>query len=313
MSKKLKKTIWLIDDGRIGNLNQLKAIAYFLEKNHFLTKLIKVKFNFLINLPNFISYCAQNCAIAHIDYAKEKPDAILSVGRRSALISLEIKKKHPEIKLIQLMRPNLPASLFDFIITPNHDKFKSANLEIATPPSPVNNDILAQESKKFSSLQKDNLVSFIIGGDSKKKKLSLLDYEKLLETIKSLAKNHSIYLITSRRTNYADFLTNNLPKNCKIFKWQDCQKQNPYLAILAFSKYLIVTQDSISMIADCLASKKSTYIYQENFGSKKHQEFAENLIKSNYAKKLEQNSLKNFTTNLENSAKEISSEIIKLL
>ena len=46
---------------------------------------------------------------------------IITAGRRTAVLAFYLKKKFKDIKLIQIMQPNLPYNTFDAVILPYHD------------------------------------------------------------------------------------------------------------------------------------------------------------------------------------------------
>ena len=267
----------LLDDSRIGNSNQVRAFAKFLAKENHQIDWLKLEFSFMIFLPNIINYYLGTGVKNYKNLPKN--NLIISSGRRSALAASLIKKKDRKVKVLQLMRPSLPAKYFDFIATPKHDRYKKSDYEFLFAPSLVKVNI---DKSKVS----ENIISVMIGGDTKKNKVSVLSIENLCSAINKIDKKYQINILTSRRTGSRNelIIKSNLSNRAKIYDWNSCKNHNPYLDLLAQSSYLIVTTDSISMISDAVSTGKTTYIYADGFGDKKHKNFVKNIILGKYAK-----------------------------
>ena len=80
-------------------------------------------------------------------------------------------------------------------------------------------------------------------------------------------------------------------KNLDFFQNMELIKdENPYLAIVGYADFFVITGDSVSMISECCSVGKSVYIFDEkNISTKKHRRFHHNLFDENYAKKLTRN------------------------
>jgi mitochondrial fission protein ELM1 len=306
--------VWFIDDGRIGNCNQLKSFEFYFLKLGFTCEFVDVEFSSLIKLPNIINLIF-NSGIKILRPRKNKPDIIISVGRKSALVSALLKKKYRDVKLIQVMNPNLPYYLFDYIISPKHDNNKEAFAEILLTPSLSNKELLPSEAKKWPEFKKSSdILTVIIGGDTKNKKISVESYKIFLEKILPLKTNKQIYILTSRRTGEKNeaFIKKTVGDNANVITWSEAKLNNPYLALLYYSKNIIVTADSISMISDSVSAEKNTHIYLDGFGEKKQQEFANNLIKEGYANSFNSN-LKAVKKKYKNETEEVINKILKTL
>ncbi|WCR56661.1 mitochondrial fission ELM1 family protein [Rickettsia asembonensis] len=86
--------------------------------------LIKLQYNCLAKLPNFLlKYYPIHIKSELLQdiMAKPSPDMIITAGRRTAVLAFYLKKKFKDIKLIQIMQPNLPYNTFDAVILPYHD------------------------------------------------------------------------------------------------------------------------------------------------------------------------------------------------
>ena len=283
-----KKNIILLNDGRAGNFNQLKALTNQLDGNlNIIEK--KITFSPASILPNFINLLFRTGLNYHNLIAKlDNIDFIFSAGRRSALAAILLQKKFPKSKIIQLMRPQLKHQYFAFIATPKHDQYKFSDHEMLLAPNSINKKNLANALAKWPKLtSKTKTLAIIIGGDTKNNKISKHIALKLCSEILALQKKFKLklLLVTSRRTNdqLTQIIKNKLTKQIELFFWQELkQENNPYLAILAAANYFLVTADSVSMISDCLATGKPTIIFNSGFGEAKHHKLVKLLEKKEY-------------------------------
>lgn len=319
MTSQDKPVIWLINDQRIGNFNQLKAISYYL--SHKLDfREYKISFSRTIFLPNIFNLIFST-GVVFEETNYPKPNFILSAGRRSALAAAILKKRYHDTKIIQIMRPNLPAKYFDFIATPKHDNYQFSDIETTLTPNFINKNTIETAKKEwraeFAKIT-NPILSVIIGGDTKNNKVS---DDSIISLCNSLLKVKSksecrILLTTSRRTSKRniDQIKNILGQNATIFLWGNKQKKNPYLAMLAYSHSIIVSADSISMISDSLATGKPTYVYEEDFGDKKHKKFISYLKKQKAIMPSEilfSQGIKNYNNLPINDSEKISNSIMK--
>ena len=293
-----KKLIWVLKDDRPGNYSQAISLAKSL---NFPYKIKEISYNKLAILPNFLKFSKlstinQNSK-NNLIKQKEIPDIIISAGRRSALIALDLKKIYSNVFLINIMNPGKKLiKKFDLIIAPFHDNLTNKNV-ISIPGAFTYNDqdLIDQEYKKFSNIFnniKSPNIALLIGGSSKNAKFNQSDIVNFKNVINNISNNMKANLLvtTSRRTD--DFITDELSKLDNIsyfFKWQE-QKENPYYAILKAADYIITTGDSISMCCEAINFQKPLYIYLgNNLCSKKHLLFHKNLFKFTNAKELSNN------------------------
>ena len=170
-----------------------------------------------------------------IDF-NNKPHIVISCGRKSVYFSLYLKKLFlKKIITIHIQNPKINFSKFDFVISPNHDKIKGTNVikSIGAIHQFTKKMI---ESKKYSypSVPKNNLISFIIGGNNRHYKFTKESILDLINKIKHLKKRYSKFnflVISSRRTglDIIRFMKEKLDKIAHI--WNGVG-ENPYIAVL---------------------------------------------------------------------------------
>lgn len=288
--------IWVLKDNRPGNYSQVLNLAESLKIPY---QIQEISYNKLAALPNFLqlgkfSILDQKSKNNLLNLRGRKPDIIISAGRRSALIALDLKKIYPHLFLIQIMNPGKNIKKFDLVITPKHDHLKGKNiLEINGAITNISKAKIEENYQKFAAIFdqiKSPKIALFLGGSSKDAKFKEEDANKLRQITDKLCQNMkaSLLITTSRRTD--KLLIDELEKNNRnlkyCFKWID-GIPNPYWSIFQTADYLIVTGDSISMISEAANFGKPLFIYtNSNICSKKHQRFQQYLFHNSYACKL---------------------------
>ena len=313
------KFVWALIDNRTGNRNQILGVLSQLKLKY---KIIEIKYNYFAFLPNFFfQIFNKNIHIRSLKKSLEKPypDIIISCGRRTATVSLELNKFFNFKPLcFHLMYPRFTffKSNFSLIFTPKHDKVKKTKSIKKFLGSPSNVELLTNIKHKYSN----PIIFLIIGGDHGNYKLSIKEVEKLIADIcKKIDKRGSILITTSRRTS--DIIINkidNLAKNNyfikEIYHPNKYKNINPYIRYLSIANEIVVTGDSMSMISDACETRKPVRIYYNNsFCSKKHIKFCEDLIEENYAFSFDTLGEKCKMLKVLNTSKKIALEIKKKL
>ncbi len=296
----IRDEIWILADNRPGTFSQSVGLA---EEIGFEYKVIQLDYSLLSTLPNFFfsKSLLRITKKSRQDFKKLNyfPSVIISAGRRSAPIALHLKKQTKnQTKIIQIMNPNLNFKEFDFVILPKHDGVdeKEFSNVISTIGSltKTNEKLISAEKEKFSSwFSKINKtkIALLLGGSSNRTTFSKSSAEKLAKISSEIANNMNatLLVLTSRRTGpvLSETVKSNLKCDFRFFNWEEIKNENPYLAILGYADFFIITGDSVSMISEACSSGKPVYIFDdEEISSKKHRDFHQNLIEKKYAQKL---------------------------
>ncbi len=307
---KIRDEIWILADDRPGTVSQSIGLA---EEIAFDYKLIKLDYSVFSALPN----CFLSNSLLRVSASLRKdfkrlnylPSLVISAGRRSAPIALYLKKlSKNRTEIVQIMRPNLNLEKFDFVILPKHDgaveeKFSNLITTIGSLTK-TNENLIEQEKAKFAPWFQDitkTKIAVMIGGSSAKTKFTKNSAEKLAKISSNIAeKMDATLLVSNSRRSGAEItevIKSNLDCDFKFFDWEKVKEENPYLAILGYADFFIITGDSVSMISECCSTGKPVYIFDEKeISSDKHRKFHQNLLSGNYARKLPKTSerLKNF-------------------
>lgn len=300
----LANEILILADNRIGTYSQAIALA---EAIGFPYRVINLQYGFFAKLPNFLLSDSilrlTKSSREAINSINQLPKLVISSGRRSAPIALYLKKKSRNlVKLVQIMKPELGLSLFDFVVLPTHDRVKKAigSNVIATigAMNRVNEKLLDEERQKFSTdfeFYEKPVIAMMIGGDSSRTKFEKESVEKLVLQVSQIAKNMkaSLIILTSRRTGEKLTLAiKNAAKSAnlndlRLLCWLKIKDKNPYLAIIGLADYFVISGDSVSMISDCCSTGKPLYIFDEKkISTAKHRRFHQAVFDGGFGRKL---------------------------
>ncbi len=291
--------VWVIKDKRAGTGNQATSLADALGHDYEIKELDS---SLLAKLPNFL---LGNSLLSISETCKKKirppwPEIVISSGRKAAVIARYIKlRSMGKAFICQIMNPGyITNTIYDLIILPNHDEKNGKNIVNFTgSPNRITKEILIEAKdvwrNKFAGLERP-ITSLIVGGSNKYMgfgEFEARDFSKKIMKMQDSFKG-SIVLTTSRRTGkigktISDRLRGDGYKPSLEYFW-GAGGDNPYLGILAYSDYLVVSGDSISMLSEACAAPGGVYIYvAPNFNSKKHKRYHEELYRLGAARPLE--------------------------
>ena len=291
----MKYKIWVLTDHRAGTSNQAIGLAEKLGQDFTIKKLY---YNIFANLPNQILGAREFYINKDLsdDLAQPYPDVLISAGRRTAPLALSIKKKSPNTKIIQIMRPGFNYEQFDIIVLPQHDKSSGgANIywTIGAMNRIKSSEMLAHAEEFRAHIPQVNLcnIAVMIGGGNKGFEFGASEAEEMSGIIENLANNHGaqIAMSFSRRTsNEAKQIFRKKFTEPHFIYEPEQGGYNPYNGMLATADFVIVTGDSISMASEVATIGKPLYIYcPKSLSSTKHQYFIQQLLDLNIARKLE--------------------------
>ncbi len=212
------------------------------------------------------------------------PDLLISCGRRSACLSIAIRKASGgRTFTVHIQNPQIPVRYFDLVIAPRHDGLAGTNV-ISTRGAlhRVTPDMLSEHGQRFApafAALARPLVAVLIGGDNRCYRLSPELTATLADRLVDMSKNTGagLMITPSRRTGEAntEILRNKL-KNTNAYIW-DGKGDNPYFGMLALADHIVVTGDSASMVSEAAATGKPVYVVKLEGGNAKFNRFHEGL------------------------------------
>jgi mitochondrial fission protein ELM1 len=288
--KNLKK-IWVLTDNRIGSNVQAIALANRLGQDY---SIIDVSYNFLSKIPNILM--PKNFYQIKDPNFKElikinKPSLVISASRRTALVSAAIKKFIPSVKNCHILKPDISYNNFDLVVLPEHDNIPK-NLKNVFKVFGSLCDIHPKIESSIEEFSKNypeqNYVSVLVGGDTKKFNFNANNSFEFADKILKLSQScDSKFIITySRRTPKCLKDEFEKIKNDNFIIYDPVSSGfNPYPSMIARSKFVISTIDSISMCSEVASSGKPLYLLiPTGFNSEKHINFASKLVESGVAR-----------------------------
>ena len=165
------------------------------------------------------------------------PDLLLGAGRRVHIPMLKAKIR-TKAKSVVLMRPTLWTFGYDLAVVPNHDRMKSHPKIIRT--------VLAPTTIQPKSNERCGRPLALVGGPSRH---FSWDITSLHACMTRLDNGSGFDVITSRRTP-TDTI-GNLPTNSQVHEPSSVDRPR-YESFLAHAPLILVTPDSVSMLADAI-------------------------------------------------------------
>ena len=317
-----KRTVLVLNDGKAGHLNQSLAVARQIQRaratqnygpgdTDIVVVDVKYKSKFFRALLFFASIfaswrchgrmslmkmCLQNDSYEKL--MKTYAEFIVSCGSSLAPVNIFMSKEN-NAKNVVVMDPAIPFSLrkFNFVIAPKHDKIKKGKNIITTTLAPNLVDIetlkeAGERLKRSANITKNNVVGLLIGGDNPEFTLTPELLKKILSaTLKACESSDAELLVTtSRRTSreQESILKETLKDDprCKLLVIANENNPEGTLAgILALSKVVVVSGESISMVSEAVSSGKRTVVFmldRKKSGLVKHERAFESFARDGY-------------------------------
>jgi len=292
---------WGLTDGSAGMVAQVKALAVALQLDVEMKKIALRKP--FVYLPNIVYGSPLRHFIVPYFMAPESdalpeplPEVIISCGRRAALVSMGLRahKRNRATRFIHIQDPQVSARYFDQVVAMKHDKITGSNviktrfaLHAITPA--VLTQAREQFAPRFASYAKPR-VAVLLGGSTNKYTLSKGAMARVIMSLQQLMQQHegSLLITPSRRTGEDNIrmLQQTFAANPNVYVY-DFSGDNPYMGMLALADVIIVTNDSVNMMSEALATGKPTYLLPlPGHASTKPSRFADALIADNLARPL---------------------------
>lgn len=255
--------LWVLYDGsKIGTLRQCEALVEGLvEALPFTPTYIPIHLSgWRRYMPVQAGLFLPATLLAPNIPATPKPALIIAAGRQAATVALALKGKAPRIALLS---PRVNPRHFELVLAPVHDGLMGDNV-ISYPGAlhRINSSINADFPPPPEAF-----ISLLLGGNSKHHTYTAADINRLCDQIKHLrtlpAYQGARLLITpSRRTPPTLLALLKQQLGADIAQLWDGTGENPYRRYLAWAKAIVVTGDSINMMAEACGLGKPVFIFE---------------------------------------------------
>jgi mitochondrial fission protein ELM1 len=204
------------------------------------------------------------------------PDLMISAGRRNEPACRWVRAQAGgDVRLVHVGRPWAPLECFDLIVTtPQYRLPESPNvLQNVTPLQRVTEARLAEAAQRWAprlAHLPQPYVAVMIGGNAGPYVLDTEAGALLGRAASAFAKRAggSLLISTSARTPEPALgaLEAAIDVPAEIFRWRRDAADNPYLGYLALAGSVIVTCESMSMLAEACATRKPVYMFDLDTG-----------------------------------------------
>jgi mitochondrial fission protein ELM1 len=273
--------IWLLMGDRAGDNSQVlglgEALGWPLERKTF----VYTPYEKIVNLP----FCSNLWGVVQNQSSTIEapwPDLVISAGRKNEPIARYIRQQADKpVRLIHMGRPWARLDKWDLVIT-------TPQYRLPDDPNVLHNDVpLHRVTRKRLDLEADTwrdrvadlprpFVVVLAGGNSGPYPFDPASGERLAEQADALAKRlgGSVLVTTSARTldETTEALFSGIESPSILYRWKKDDPDNPFFAFLGLADHVVVTADSVSMMAEACATGRPVYLFDTGQGrtSMKH-------------------------------------------
>jgi len=275
--------VWILSDGKIGDETQCLGIAEALSPCIEMRRL-RPRWPFTLLMPRGPIDPRDRLTP---EEEKHLPDIAIAAGRRTVNFLKYLKAKAPDrLFTVFVKDPYVGRDAADVIWVPTHDRLRGENVITSkTPAHRVSAEALAAARKNpdfwLSGLASPRLA-VIVGGPSQHHHFGKAERDEILLVLTmGMAAGFSLMVTGSRRTPpevmraIETFLRQQIPS--KAYVW-DGQGENPYISMLATADQIVVTGDSVNMIAESIATGMPVHVYEPSGGHPKITAYIEMLV-----------------------------------
>ena len=258
---------WVITDGKAGNRAQAIGLAEAMDVE-FTEKKATLRFPW-----NRLPALFWPPGVFGLDRRESDPldppwpRLVISCGGRAVGPALAVKRaSRGKTKAVHIQHPRVPASRFDLIAAPAHDRLSGPNVVTTLGAIHRASDATLKAgqvsfSKRFEALPRP-LIAVLIGGENRAFTLTPETARRLCEGLTALVEKQGVGLAVtaSRRTGErnAAMLRGSLAGPSIDF-WDGTGK-NPYFGMLACADAIVVTGDSVNMVSEACSTGKPVYV-----------------------------------------------------
>lgn len=263
--------LWAILGDKPGDNSQVLSLARAVGAP-FATK--HLRYNKLYKIPNWIDRSSLKSLQKNASdpLVPPWPDAIIAIGRRSVPVVRWVQRMSGgKTRLIHLGRPRAPLHWFDLVVrTPQYDVSERANVMTMDLPfqEPDREALAAAATRWEPVLTADGTerIALLVGGNSPPFRFDAVSVHALAEGTRTLsdARSARVFATCGRRlpAPATTSLREALGDACVHFHTMaEPPDQNPYRGYLALADRFIVSADSVSMMADAVATGRPVHLF----------------------------------------------------
>ena len=302
---------WIVTEGMAGTENQCLGVAEALEIDPEIKRIA-------LRQPwkSLSPYLGFECRGTFLPALSPPwPDLLIASGRKSIAASRYIKRASGgKTFTVQIQDPRIDSRAFDLVCVPEHDPMRGDNVLVTiAAPNRVTPLRLAKARNDFAPLfamMPSPHIAVLLGGNSKAHSISEFGMRKLGAQLAAL--EGSLIVTASRRTTEGqrDAFLSGLGLR-PHWHW-DGIGENPYMGMLAWADFILVTADSVSMLSDAATTGKPVYMIPMEGGSARFDAFHKNLMRRGIVRPFE-GGLERWSYDPPNDSAIIAAEIQRLM
>lgn len=262
--------VWVLLGQKAGDNNQVLALAEALGWPFAIRRIVNRPWELLTNR-------GAGTTLAGIDRRRSSallppwPELVISAGRRNEPVARWLKKRSGgRARLVHIGRPWAPLAAFDLIVTtPQYFLPAAANIvHNRLPMHRIAQDQVRAEAAALAPQLgglKPPYTAVLLGGDSGPFVFTPAKARRLALQVNALiaAVGGSVLVTDSRRTppDAAAAFWSALRAPAWRHDWRDSTRPNPYLAYLGLADRLVLTGESMSMLAEAVAMGKPVHLF----------------------------------------------------
>ncbi|WP_461481233.1 mitochondrial fission ELM1 family protein [Porticoccus sp.] len=261
--------VWLLFGQKAGDNNQVLALAEQLGWPYTIKQIHNQPWELLTSLA--LGATLNGVDIRHSSpLVAPWPDLVITAGRGNEPVARWIQQRSGNrARLVHIGRPWAPLASWDLIVTTPQYFLPAADNVLLNrlPLHRITPERLAYEASTeapWHNLPRPYTV-VLLGGDSGQFVFTAEKGQRLGQLVNRLVKTlGGVALVSdSRRTPAAasEAFWRQLSVPAWRHNWHDGQDSNPYMALLAQADQLVVTGESMSMLAEASATGKPLFIF----------------------------------------------------
>lgn len=255
------RTVWILTHSRLGDRQQMEKLAAALGWPSTVKQLVFRP----PNVPFLARLLLDRGASDSLD--APWPDVVLCGEARTSVIARDLKQRSGgRIKVVCLGRPAGDPAQFDLVLTTAQYRLpKAANVVELALPLVVEAPALQPDAGGDMPDLARPVTTVLVGGTAVPERLDGAAATSLARDL--LAHQHktggTLLVVTSPRTGAeaGEVLARAIPSPHRVHLWRKGE-DNPYRRFLALADEVVVTSDSVSMVADALAAGKRVSVYR---------------------------------------------------
>lgn len=274
------KILWIVNEGSPGHLSQSRALADELCEQEQSMQIAQIDvWRRFSGLQRFIirwlmgpegrgfSVYIKRLILGGVILpvgTSSKPDLIISSGGKSVFTARLLANQYDVPYVFIGERKPFKSEWFHTVFTPSPNEQGVSDVAIDLIPTGVTPEGVAMAAKSYDRPQ-GKLWAMVIGGASRSHPYSESDWKLLCEGMNTLAKKYGIrwLLTTSRRTGAGvEELLRGLIDEASLADaiWWAEKPEKRMMAMLGTAERVFVTQDSVTMVTECVASGRAVVV-----------------------------------------------------